>query len=69
MVLVPLTRWSFGGLGRAGLDPSVGGVGVDGADPMPWHNRPSSLAYDLFHVVLYLGSLRSWRCPRVFPVS
>jgi hypothetical protein len=52
-VLVPLTRCA------EGVEP----------EPMRWQRRPSSLAYDVSQVALYLGSWRSWRCSRNLPVA
>ena len=36
---------------------------------MSWHRHPSLFEYDLFHVFLYLGWLRSWQCSRVLPAT
>jgi hypothetical protein len=54
MVLVPSTRLRCGRVVGDDVDSGVGGVGVDGFGPMPWHKRPSSFAYDRSHVALYL---------------
>ena len=56
-----------------GLNVSVpatrGLVGSAALVPTPWQSRPSSSAYDLSQVSLYLGWRRSWQWPRVSPVS
>ena len=37
--------------------------------PIPWQRRPSSLAYDVVHVLACFGCLRSCRYSRMVPVS
>ena len=53
-VYVPLTCWLCG--------PSV-------PLPPPWHNRPSSLEYEVFQIFWYLVCLRSCQYLRYCPVS
>ncbi len=40
----------------------------DSPELMPWQRQPSSLAYEVSQVALYLGLHQSWQCSRTLPV-